>query len=425
MEGIPAHGPPGHHGGRGSEPARILALDFIRGVAVLGILAANIVGFANPMLATVWPGALSLPMGPADEIAWWAQFILIDGKMRGLFTLLFGAGMALFLETKGGGLQARRLGWLMVLGLLHYLMLFRGDILFSYAVCGLIALWLGSARLGATTLIVTGVVLYCVGAGLGAALFLNFLFQENAALAACADAAACLASPEGSLYWKALQENLAEAAAESAAYRGSFFGLLSYNLREHLFGPVDGAVLALLETFPLILLGMGLLKAGFFLRCGTAMAAWGLAGIALGTGLTVPLGMWIESAGYPLYRNFITIMGPGQVARLPVIIGFAACLVWLAARMARGWLGRRLVAAGRLALSNYIACSLLMAFLFQGWGLGWYGSLTRTQLLWPMLGAWVAMLLWSGPWLSCYRFGPLEWLWRCLTYGRRFSFRRD
>ena len=81
--------------------------------------------------------------------------------------------------------------------------------------------------------------------------------------------------------------------------------------------------------------------------------------------------------------------------------------------------------AWRLALSNYIACSLLMAFLFQGWGLGWYGSLTRTQLLWPMLGAWAAMLLWSGPWLSRYHFGPLEWLWRCLTYGRRFSFRRD
>lgn len=392
---------------------------------MLGILAANIVGFANPMLATVWPGALSLPMRPADEIAWWAQFILIDGKMRGLFTLLFGAGMALFLETKGAGLQARRLGWLTVLGLLHYFLLFRGDILFSYAVCGLIALWLGSARLGATTLVVTGVVLYCVGATLGAALFLNFLFQENTALAACADATACLASPDGSLYWEALQENLAEAAAESAAYRGNFSGLLSYNLREHLFGPVDGAILALLETFPLILIGMGLLKAGFFLRCATAMAAWGLAGIVLGTALTVPLGMWIESAGYPMYRNFITMMGLGQIARLPVILGFAACLVWLAPRMERGWLGRRLAAAGRLALSNYIACSLLMAFLFQGWGLGWYGSLTRTQLLWPMLGAWAAMLLWSGPWLSRYHFGPLEWLWRCLTYGRRFSFRRD
>lgn len=400
----------------GARQGRILSLDFIRGFAVLAILAANIVGFANPMLATVWPGAMSVPVRPVDEAVWWIQFLLIEGKMRGLFTLLFGAGMALFLENRPGTLQARRLGWLMLFGLFHYFVLFRGDILFSYAVCGLIVLGLGSARLGAATLIITGIALYCVGALISSAMYLGFLVQENAALAACADTAACLAKPGDSAYWQGLAGQLADAARESAAYRGSFAELLAYNFREHLAGPVDAAVLALFETFPLILIGMGLLKHGFFERSGSVALGWGLFGIALGTALSIPLGLWIETAGFPLYRIFVTSLGPAQLARLPAIIGLAACLVWMTPRVAETWLGRRLIAAGRMAFSNYIGCSLLMAFLFQGWGLGWYGSLSRTELLWPMLVIWLAMLLWSHAWLSWYRFGPLEWLWRRLTY---------
>ena len=83
--------------GEGYSGERLVTLDFIRGVAVLGILYANIVGFSQPMLAGVWPGALTVPMDGADRAAWWVQFLLIDGKMRGLFALLFGASLALFL----------------------------------------------------------------------------------------------------------------------------------------------------------------------------------------------------------------------------------------------------------------------------------------------------------------------------------------
>ena len=105
-------------------------------------------------------------------------------------------------------------------------------------------------------------------------------------------------------------------------------------------------------------------------------------------------------------------------------LGLAALLA-LWGPKATGWLGSRVSAAGRMAFSNYLGTSILMLFVFHGWALGLYGELTRPQLYGIMAGAWVIMLLWSKAWLSAFRFGPLEWLWRCLTYGKLFPIRRQ
>lgn len=124
---------------------RIATLDFIRGIAVMGILAANIVAFGQPFDAYMYPAAfLTDPADPGGWM-WIAQFILIDGKMRGLFTLLFGAGMYLFMEkawARGAtrGLQAWRLMILAVFGMIHFFFIWPGDILFYYALFGFIAL---------------------------------------------------------------------------------------------------------------------------------------------------------------------------------------------------------------------------------------------------------------------------------------------
>ncbi|MFD2135723.1 DUF418 domain-containing protein [Novosphingobium resinovorum] len=126
-------------------PARLETLDLIRGVAVLGILAINIAGFAGPMIGTTTPTLLH-PVSPLDEAAWAFSFLFFEGKMRALFTLLFGAGLVLFHERAeaagrdGDQIQLRRLGWLLLLGIAHYLLLWWGDILFLYAACGIAAL---------------------------------------------------------------------------------------------------------------------------------------------------------------------------------------------------------------------------------------------------------------------------------------------
>jgi uncharacterized protein len=117
---------------------RIATLDFIRGLAVMGILAANIVAFGQPFEAYMYPAAFKTDPGDPGGWMWITQFILIDGKMRGLFTLLFGAGMYLFMEkawARGAGraLQAWRLLILMVFGMVHFFFIWAGDILFYRA----------------------------------------------------------------------------------------------------------------------------------------------------------------------------------------------------------------------------------------------------------------------------------------------------
>lgn len=403
---------------------RIVALDFIRGVAVLGILFANIVAFSEPLQAYYWPGALSHPMDRADEAVWLAQYLLVDGKMRGLFSLLFGAGMVLFVERQGAFLQLRRLFWLGLFGLAHYFLLFRGDILFTYAFCGVFALC--AVRLDAARLLALGLVLYVLGGVLTSAMYVPQLRLEDAVLGNCPGAVECLVTEDDRGYWSAVDAHRDRAETESRVMRGGFAGIVAYNWRKHGWGAMDGAILALAETLPLMLMGMALQRLGLF---GCALPprrspGWGLAGIAAGIALTLPLALWVAQAGHPLYRSGFAFLGPAQLARLPAILGLAAWLAWLAPRMAGGWLGERLVATGRMAFSNYLGMSLLMAFIFQGWGLGRFGTLDRVGMLEPVLGGWIVMLAWSKPWLDRFRQGPLEWLWRCLTYWRRFPLRR-
>ena len=416
-------------GGGARSPGRLVTLDFIRGIAVLGILYANIVGYAQPAVTSVWPGALPEPMSLADRIVWFVQFLLIDGKMRGLFAVLFGAGLVLFTEAKGNALQWRRLAWLGLFGAAHYFLLFRGDILFSYALCGMVVLVIGAHRLPAATALALGVAFYVLGAVFQAQPFFAALPEESAALAACADAARCIAAGGEDAYWANYAGVLGDAARETAVMRGGLWGIVGYNWTEHGTGLLSGGLMALCESFPSMLIGIGLYRAGLFDGGfdgdrDRRLLRWGLAGIAAGLLLTAPLAVWLVRAGDPFYLTFMIALGPAQIARLPMVLGLAAWLAWLAPRAADTALGQRLIAAGRMAFSNYLGTSLLMAMIFQGWGLGFFGEWGRAVLLLPMLFGCAVMLAWSRPWLARFAYGPLEWLWRCLTYGRIFPLKR-
>lgn len=408
---------------------RLVTLDFIRGVALLGILLANILPFSQPIVAVVWPDALMVRDGPLDEAYALAQAVLVDGKMRGLFTLLFGAGMVIFIRRArenglGAGLQVRRLAWLALFGLAHYYLLFRGDILFSYAVSGAIALvaidWDARLKLFA------GIVFYIVGAVLLTLPMIPLVIEESTLLAACPDLTGCAEEFEVSAYLEARDFALDDARHEAAVMQGSFGGILAYNLGEEVTGPLDLAWFALFETLPLMLVGMAMLRLGLFTTAAQGIAGllWGLGGIATGVALTTPLALWVKEAGDPFYLSFFVFIGLAQIARLPMILGLAIALAWLAPRVSKSALGVRLTAAGRMALSNYLGMSLVMAAIFQGWGLGLYGSLGRVELIAPVLFGWGLMLLWSKPWLNHFTYGPLEWAWRCATYKSMFRLRR-
>jgi len=412
---------------------RLVALDFIRGVAVLGILFANIVAFSHPHLAYDWPRALPNALEPADKAVWLAQYLLIDGKMRGLFALLFGAGLVLFAErarARGAWLQLRRLFWLALFGLAHFFLLFWGDILFLYAISGVAALlFLG---LSARRLLALGIVWHvCGGLFLAAAHWAPADAELNAAsrpeLHAYADTLAA---------WWQDKEN--EARAETKIFReGSYGDQVAFVAEKRAPLLRQYPTLALIETIPLMLIGMALYRFGLFAGRSPpgedeaedwpdprAMRGWAWAGVIAGIALTLPLGLWAMMTDFPPFLTEFVFNGAPHVLRLPMILGLAVLLAAWAPHAAHGWLGERLIAAGRMAFSNYVGTSILMMLVFRGWAGGLFGQLDRVELLVAVALGWAVMLRWSKPWLARYRYGPLEWCWRCLSYWQRFPLRR-
>jgi len=135
------------------------------------------------------------------------------------------------------------------------------------------------------------------------------------------------------------------------------------------------------------------------------------------------IGLVVREGGFSYYGTLAAFAGWCPLPRLAMVLGLAALLVvW--APSATGWLGDRVRAAGRAAFTNYLGTSIVMMFVFQGWALGLFGQLNRQQLYIVVVLAWIVMLAWSKPWLERFNYGPLEWLWRCLTYRKLFPLRK-
>lgn len=391
----------------------------------MGIVFANVAAFGQPFSASFYPAAFLTPAQAVDEWLWLAQLVLIDGKMRGLFTVLFGAGLVLFLERvwargAGAGLQLRRLFWLLMFGLAHHVLLWRGDILVAYAVAGAIALpfagWSGRR------LLAFGLIAFAAGALISTAMY-GFL------------AAAATPQPAADPQLAAMHAGLAveeEAARQHELAEGRVIAEGDYLqfVAGNLAGLPDSfgfsLALLLLETVPLVIVGMALYKAGFFTGGldRRRMLAGSIAGVAAGAVVTLIGGLWEIDRGLTYWSSLSAVAGWSAFPRLPMIIGLAGLLVLLNGH-AKGWFGAGLRAAGRAAFTNYIGTSIVMLWIFHGFGLGLFGQLNRAELYLVALVTAAAMLLWSQWWLARFRYGPLEWLWRCLTYGRIFALRQS
>lgn len=395
---------------------RLAALDLIRGIAVLGILAVNIAGFAGPIASTTSPN-LPVPGSTADEI--WFAFVLLvfEGKMRGLLTLLFGASLVLFVERadaageNGEQLQLRRLGWLLLIGYLHWL-LWWGDILFTYALAGMAALALREAPpralAGVGVAALLGWSLFMSTAGLGPALLEEQVFLGRA-------------SPAGMAEWHESRATAARNTAhELAGYREAMLAQAANKLVGEPGEPLRAALANAGETLPLMALGMALYGTGFFAGRWPRRKLQVMAAIGLGGGGTLTLGFigWAWVRHFPpeaMIQALAFWLGP---AHLLLTLGYAAGLVLLTPALAARVPGRWLSCVGRMALTCYLGTSLLMTALFYGWGLGLVGRVPQ-HWHWPfVLGGWAAMLAASRIWLAKWDHGPLEWAWRRLTWWR-------
>ncbi len=396
--------------------ARIVALDIVRGVAVMGILAMNIVGFALPDAAYVNPLAAGHE-GPADTLSWLVSFILVDGKMRGLFSVLFGASMLLVIdraEASGepaASVHFRRMGWLLLFGLLHLYLVWYGDILSLYAPIGMLAFLFRRAPtrlllLAAATLLSLQLMLF-IGIAASAA-------QAGAAVAADRADADTLA------LWDDLRQGFGrytpdELSAALALHRGSWWGIVAANFATNAFLPLNMLFFLGAETLAYMLLGMAALRSGFLTGgwSGRAYARVVIGGLAIGLPAYGALAWWCLDAGFAV-PVLVAAYLPATVPLRPPMIAAAAALAILATRRG-GWLTGRIAAAGRAAFTNYLGASLVMTAIFDGWGLGLFGHVRRVELWLFVIGAWALMLLWSRPWLDRFRYGPFEWLWRSLA----------
>lgn len=395
--------------------SRIPTLDAMRGVAVLGILLLNIVAFAMPAPAYFNPAAFGGDSG-TDLLVWLGNFIFFDGKMRGLFSFLFGASMLLVIdraETKGESaarVHYARMVWLLVFGLAHMWLIWWGDILAQYALIGMIAFLF--RRLPTTRMIALGLALIVVQLAVTA--MLPFMVLSAQASPADPDLQETLKSLEigfGTPPAAWIVEDL-------ATHRGSWWQIALDRFQEARFVPLLGILQYGWETLGYMLFGM----AG--LRSGMLTGAWPRARYvkwaAIGLGIALPAYALI--AGWMIAREFsllavVTGAMPAAVPFRPLaVVGWASLIILL--MHPGGALTTRLAAAGRMAFSNYLLTSLMCTTLFYGYGLGWYGELSRAELYLVVLAVWGAILLWSKAWLDRFAYGPLEWLWRSLARGQ-------
>lgn len=395
---------------------RLITLDALRGFAVMGILAMNIVAFAMPEMAYVSPKAYGGET-PSDIAAWGLGFLLFDGKMRGLFSILFGASMLLIVdraEANGQSPRAvhyRRMAWLAVFGLCHFFFIWWGDILFLYASVGCIAF--GFRKWEARRLIKWAIGLFTLGVVLTSLFFGAQLFVANQAgnpASPMAEAGRDLLEEYGEIDQEVIEER--------ALYRGPYGPILDERLGSAA-NPVIGVLMTMLETLPLMMLGMALFRNGFLTGSWTSQAyrRTALRWLPPGIALTLIVGwvQWRAGFDYIVAVNaFMAWSGPG---RLMMTIAYAALLVLLIRRAAASAFIARVAATGRAAFSNYLGTSIVMTTIFYGYGLGLFGDVGRWTLYLYCIAMWAVMLLWSKPWLDRFNYGPLEWLWRSLARG--------
>lgn len=407
----------------GSKSERLITLDAMRGFAVMGILAMNIVAFAMPEMAYVSPRAYGGETA-SDIAAWGFGFLLFDGKMRGLFSILFGASMLLISDRADAAGQDsrsvhyRRMAWLAVFGLCHYYFIWWGDILFLYAAVGCVAFRF--RKWEARRLIKWAIGLFTLGVVLT-----SLFFGAQLALASAADDPASSMAEAGQGVRDEYARIDGEVTAELALFRGPYLPILDERL-DNAINPLVMVLMSFLETLPLMMIGMALFRNGFLTGAwsmsdyrGTAMR-WLPPGLALT--LLVAWLQWRADFDYVVAVNaFLAWAAPG---RLMMTIAYAALLVLIIRGAAGSAPIARVAAAGRAAFSNYLGTSIVMTTVFYGYGLGLFGDVGRWTLYLVCLGMWALMLLWSKLWLDRFHYGPLEWLWRSLSRGAQQPMRR-
>ena len=411
-------------------PERIASVDVLRGVAVCGILLMNIYAFGLPWPAYVNP-SMGGGAGALDRGTFWFTHLLVEMKFMTIFSMLFGAGLALMAERAAarggrfGGLYYRRLLWLLLFGLVHAYLLWFGDILYWYAVCGVVLYPL--RRLRPRTLIVLGLLLVMASTpiSLGFGFFVMPQMKTAAAEALAAQEAGDELTEEQEKAietWKGMAPTQEMVDEELEVYRNGYIGQVVHRAPLVLmFQTVFIIFFGFWRIAGVMLLGMALAKLGVLSasRSNRFYTVCCLVGYGIGLPLTLLGARGLALRDFdPMFANQGGYI-PNYYGSMLVALGHLGLVMLVCKSGVLSGLAQRLGAVGRMALTNYLLHTVICTAVFYGWGLGLFGYLGRFALMGVVLAVWIFQLLISGPWLARYRFGPAEWLWRSLTYWKR------
>ena len=416
---------------------RIQSLDIMRGIVLLGILLMNINGmglagaYEDP---TVSGGSTGW-----DLATWITTNMLFEGTMRALFSLLFGVGMFILLdrlEKKGAGIEAaniyfRRLTWLLVFGLIHgYLLLWTGEILYNYALMGFLVY--SFRNMNPKKLMFITLILFSIGSLWGYYDYKNDKkFVEQAELAQSYKSMGKPLSKElkdADKKWEnRIWERSPEAIAEyNSNMRKDYFSVVSFlapinqHENEHFPYRYD-----LWDVLSMMLLGIALFKLNILSaeKSYKFYAFMTILGYLIGLSVNYYETQLIINSNFSLLgfsKSHITY----ELGRTPVAIGHVGLIMLFCKLPFLNWLKKSLSAVGKMALTNYVMHSVFAMFIFTGVGFGLFGKLQRYELLYVVFSIWLFQMIISPIWLKYFQFGPLEWIWRNLSYQKRHPFKK-
>lgn len=382
---------------------RFESLDVLRGIAVLGILMVNVQAFTMASNAYMYPPA-HMDVTGGNLTAWLVTHVFFELKFITIFSALFGAGMLLMVGEDPDAsrkLHFSRMRWLLVIGLIHMFALWFGDILTTYAIAGMIIVFF--RRMSVAKLIGWGVFWIALSGALFVALFWSFSLMPGEIDAV----------DMGMAY---TDEQLTDLVA---AYQNGW-------LSSRIPNGINGAFNLLSIVFfggriiGVMFLGMALYKSGFLL--GRWSVLHYLITLVIGLGVGLPIvgwgGLQAVQSGFDLRTMWVHV-GTNYLGSLFVSFGYASVVMLVCKAPWLKLVRAPFAAAGRMAFTNYLTQTMTMVFLTVGGiGLGLFGELERVQQVQIVLIIWLVQLIVSPIWLSIFRFGPFEWLWRSLSYGK-------
>lgn len=410
---------------------RINSLDVIRGIALLGILLMNINGMGLPFAyldPTISGGSDGLNL-----LVWEINSLFFEGTMRGLFTLLFGAGVILLtsrLEKKGAGIFTadiyyRRILWLLIFGIGNvYILLWDGDILYPYAIFGLMLFPFRNTPV--KKLFLVAGILVSIGILWDISDYHNKLELQKEALAIqnLQDQGQVISEVQESTLeeWtkfktKHTQEEVDELIAQM--HQG-YFAVLQAKIEQNQFMQTWFPYrLWVWDILSMMLVGMAFFKLGIFQ--GQRSNRFYLLMLLIGYGLGLSINYYETKTMIDSNFDSLVILRMDQtyqVGRILVTMGHVGLFMLFIKSGILKFLQRSLAAVGRLALTNYLMHSIVTSIIFYGDGLALYGELQRYQLYYIVGGIWLFQLIVSPIYIKYFAYGPAEWIWRSLTYQK-------